>query len=45
MFIAALFVITRNWKQSRCFSREIGYRKWGVSTQWNTTQPLKTKAT
>jgi hypothetical protein len=43
MFIAALFEITRNWKQPRCFSTENGYRKWGISTQWNTTQPLKTK--
>lgn len=41
MFIAASFVITRNLKQSRCFSNENGYRECGISTQWNTTHPLK----
>jgi hypothetical protein len=34
MFIAALFVIARSWKQPR-------YRKCGSFTQWNITQLLK----
>jgi hypothetical protein len=37
MFIAALLVITRNWKQPRCPSTEDGYRKCGISTHQNTT--------
>jgi hypothetical protein len=43
MFIAALFIIARSWKESRCPSRENGYRKYGKFTQWSTTtQLLKT---
>ena len=43
MFIAALFVIknTRNNLDVSQLKNE--YRKCGISTQWNTTQPFKTK--
>ena len=43
MFIAALFIIARTWKQLRCPSAD----EWrneescGTYTQWNITQPLK----
>jgi len=40
MFIAALFIIARTWKQPRCPSAD----KWigcGTYTQWSITQPLK----
>ena len=36
MFIAALFIITRTWKQPRCPSADEWIRK-----LWNITQPLK----
>jgi len=49
MFIAALFIIARTWKQPRCPSANEWIRKlWyiytmeGTYTQWNNTQPLKT---
>jgi hypothetical protein len=42
MFIGALFMITRSWKEPRCLSTEDGYRKCGTFTQWSTTQLLKT---
>jgi hypothetical protein len=42
MFTAALFIISRNWKQPTCSSTESGQRKCGTSTQWNTIQLLKT---
>jgi hypothetical protein len=42
MFIAALFIIARSWKEPRCPSTENGYRKCGTFTQWSTTQLLKT---
>jgi hypothetical protein len=42
MFITALFIIARSWKEPRCPSTENGYRKYGTFTQWSTTQPLKT---
>jgi hypothetical protein len=35
MFIAALFMIARSWKQRN------RYRKCGTFTQWSTTQQLK----
>jgi hypothetical protein len=35
MFIAALFVIARSWKQPRCPRKKNGYRKCGSFTQWN----------
>jgi hypothetical protein len=41
MFITALMIIARSWKQPRCPSTE-EYRKCGTFTQWNTTQLLKT---
>jgi hypothetical protein len=43
MFITVLSIIARNWKQSRHLSTEEGI-KWVISTQWNTTQPSKTRA-
>jgi hypothetical protein len=42
MFIAALLIIARSWKEPRCPSSEDGYRKCGTFTQWSTTQLLKT---
>jgi hypothetical protein len=42
MFIAALFVICRSWKQPRCLSIK-GYRICDSFTQWNTIQLLKIK--
>jgi hypothetical protein len=41
MFIAALFIIARSWKQPRCPHQKNGYRKCSSFTQWNTTQVLK----
>ena len=43
MFIAAIFVIARTWKQPRCPRQKNGYRKYGSFTQWNTTQLLRTR--
>jgi hypothetical protein len=43
MFIVALFLIARSWKQPRCPSTEEWIQKCGISTQWNTTQPFKTR--
>ena len=37
MFIAALFVITQNWKQLRCPSMT-EWLNYGSAIQWNTTQ-------
>jgi hypothetical protein len=34
MFIAALFIIARSWKQPRCPSKEECLRKCGTFTQW-----------
>jgi hypothetical protein len=42
MFIAALFIIARNWKQPRCLSTKEWINKMWYIYQWNTTQPLKT---
>ena len=42
VFIAALFIMARSWKEPRCPTTEDGYRKYGTFTQWNTTQLLKT---
>jgi hypothetical protein len=44
MFIVALFIIARIWKQPRCPSTE----EWtkivcGALTQWNVTKLLKTR--
>jgi hypothetical protein len=41
MFIAALFIIARNWKEPRCPSKEEQIQKMYIS-QWNTSQLLKT---
>jgi hypothetical protein len=42
MFIAALFVISRTWKQPRCPSTEKCIQKMEYTfTQWSTTQLLK----
>ena len=40
MFITALFIIARTWKQPRCPSADKWIRKLWY-TQWNITQPLK----
>ena len=41
MFITALFIIARTWKQPRCPSADEWIRKvWYIYT-WNITQPLK----
>jgi hypothetical protein len=37
MFIAALFIIARSWKELRCPSIGDGYRKCGTFTQCSTT--------
>jgi hypothetical protein len=41
MFIAALFIIARSWKEPRCPQQRDGYKKCGTFTQWSTTQLLK----
>ena len=42
MFIAALFTITRTWKQPKGPSAEEWVKKmWYMYTQWDTTQPCK----
>jgi hypothetical protein len=44
LFIAALFIIARSWKEPRCLLTEEqrnGYRKCGTFTHWSTTQLLK----
>ena len=41
MFITALFIIGRTWKQPRCPSADEWIRKRGSYTQWSITQPLK----
>jgi hypothetical protein len=42
MFIAALFITSRSWKQPRCPLERNGYRKCDTFTQWSTAQLLKT---
>ena len=42
MFISALFIIFKNWKQTGCPSIDEWIRKWGVFTQQTITQLLKT---
>jgi hypothetical protein len=42
MFIAALFIIARSWKEPRYPSTEEWIWKCGTFTQWNTTELLKT---
>ena len=41
VFIAALFIIARTWKQPRCPSADEWIRKLCTYTPWNITQPLK----
>jgi hypothetical protein len=41
MFIAALFIIARSWKEPRCPSTEEWIQKCDTFTQWITTQLLK----
>ena len=41
MFITALFIIARTWKQPRCPSADEWIRSCGTYTQWSITQPLK----
>ena len=41
MFIAALFIIARSWKEPRCPSTEEWIQKCGTFTQWSTVQLLK----
>ena len=42
VFIAALFIIARTWKQPRCPTADEWIRKlWYIYTQCNVTQPLK----
>jgi hypothetical protein len=41
MFIAALFIIHKIWKEPRCPSKRNGYRKCGTFTQCSTTKLLK----
>ena len=41
MFIAALFIIARMWKQPRCPVADKWIRKVGTYTPWNITQILK----
>jgi hypothetical protein len=42
MFITALFIIARSWKEPRCPStEEWTQKKCGTFTQWSTTQQLK----
>ena len=39
MFIAALFTIAKTWKQPKCPSTDEWIKKkYGVYTQWDTTQ-------
>jgi hypothetical protein len=42
MFIAALFIISRSWKEPRCPSTKEWIQKIGTFTHWITTQLLKT---
>ena len=40
MFIAALVIIAKTWKQPKCPSTDDWIRKmWCIYTQWNATQP------
>ena len=42
MFIIALFIIAKTWKQPKCSLRnEWLVKMWYVCTQWNTFQLLK----
>ena len=41
MFIVALFIIARTWKEPRCPSTEEWIQKCDSFTQWSTTELLK----
>jgi hypothetical protein len=41
MFIAALYIIARSWKEARCPSTEEWIQKMWYIKQWNMTQLLK----
>ena len=41
MFITALFIIVRTWKQPRCSSADKRIRKLWYTYTWSITQPLK----
>ena len=41
MFITALFIIARSWKNPDAPQQRNGCRKYGTFTQWSTTQLLK----
>ena len=43
MFIAALFVIARSWKQLRCPRQKNGFGKCGSFSPWDTTKLLRTR--
>jgi hypothetical protein len=43
MFIVALSVIARSWKQPRCPTMEKLIQKMGSFTQWDTNQLLKAR--
>ena len=43
MFLVALFIIYRRWKQPRCPSTEEWIKKCGTFTKCSTTQELQTK--
>ena len=44
MFIAALFIITRSWKEPRCPSVDEWIQKLWYITQWSTTQISEIRA-
>jgi hypothetical protein len=37
MFVAALFIIARSWKEPKCLSKMEWIQKMGAFTQWSTT--------
>jgi hypothetical protein len=41
MFIAALFIIAKLWKQPRCPSTDEWIKKCGIYIQWNFIQPQR----
>ena len=41
MFIAALYIIAKTWKQPKCPSTEEWIKKMWYIFTWNITQPLK----
>ena len=41
VFIAAVFIIAKTWKQPRCSLTYEWIRKLYIYIHWNTTQPLK----